>query len=133
MPELPRATVTLLFSDIAGSTHLLQHLGERYAGVLEEHRRLLRAAFAAQGGCEVGTEGDSFFVTFSRASDAVAAAAAAQRALAAHPWPEGAPVTVRMGLHTGAPQLTEAGYVGLDVHRAARISAAGHGGQILLS
>jgi predicted ATPase/class 3 adenylate cyclase len=130
---LPEGTVTFLFTDIEGSTRLLQHLGAGYAAVREEHRRLLRAAFQAGDGRELGTEGDSFFVVFPTAPGAVAASVAAQRALAAHPWPEGAPVRVRMGLHTGTPTLTLGEYVGLDVHRAARISAAGHGGQILLS
>lgn len=133
MPELPSGTVTLLFSDIEGSTRLLRALGERYQELLAEHRRLLRAAFAAHGGHEVGTEGDSFFVVFQRAKDAVAAAADAQRALAAYPWPEGAELKVRMGLHTAEPSVAEENYVGLGVHRAARIMAAGHGGQILLT
>jgi predicted ATPase/class 3 adenylate cyclase len=133
MPDLPTGTVTFLFTDIEGSTRLLQHLGDRYPAVLEEHHHLLRAAFRQSGGHEMSMEGDSFSIVFPRASDAVAAAVAAQRALAAHPWPAGAPVRVRMGLHTGEPTLTASGYVGLDVHRAARISAAGHGGQVLLS
>jgi predicted ATPase/class 3 adenylate cyclase/Tfp pilus assembly protein PilF len=131
--SLPEGTVTFLFTDIEGSTRLLQHLGDRYADLLAEHRRLLRAAFSAHQGHELGTEGDSFFVVFSRASDALHAVIDAQRALAAHPWPEGAPVRVRMGLHTGEPILTPEGYVGLDVHRAARVNGCGYGGQILLS
>ena len=98
-----------------------------------EHQRLLRTAFHDYGGHEVDTQGDSFFVTFARAADAVQAAVMAQRALAAHPWPEGTAVRVRMGLHTGEPTLAGRTYVGLDVHRAARIAAAGHGGQVLLS
>jgi YVTN family beta-propeller protein len=133
MPELPSGTVTLLFTDIEGSTRLLRTLRERYQEVLAEHRRLLRGAFAEHGGHEIGTEGDSFFVVFQRVKDAVAAAAQGQRALADYPWPEGAGLKVRMGLHTGEPSVAEAGYVGLGVHRAARIMAAGHGGQILLS
>ena len=133
MAELPTGTITLLFSDIEGSTGLLQQLGTEYAAVLEQHRRLLRAAFAAHGGQEVDTQGDSFFVVFARAADGVAAALAAQRALAAHPWPPGAEVRVRMGLHTGEPARAGAGYVGLDVHRAARLCAAAHGGQVLIS
>jgi predicted ATPase/class 3 adenylate cyclase len=133
MPNLPQGTVTFLFTDIKGSTRLLQHLGDRYPAVLADHHRLLREAFQQVGGCELEERGDSFFVAFARATDAVAAAAAAQRALLNHAWPEGGVVQVRMGLHTGEPTLTPAGYVGLDVHRAARISAAGHGGQILLS
>jgi predicted ATPase/class 3 adenylate cyclase len=131
--ELPSGTVTLLFTDVEGSTQLLRQLGDRYASALEEHRRLLRRAFEACHGCEVDSQGDSFFVAFDRAADAVAAAVAAQRALAAHPWPEDGAVRVRMGLHTGEPTLTPGGYVGLDVHRAARLCAAGHGGQVLLS
>jgi predicted ATPase/class 3 adenylate cyclase len=133
--SLPTGTVTFLFTDIEGSTKLLQRLGEHYAQTLWESQRLLRQAWAEHGGVEVDTQGDSFFVAFSSAVDAVVAAAAATRALAAHPWPEGTVVRVRMGLHTGTPQLSVPGdrYVGLDVHRAARIAAAGHGGQILLS
>src|SRR5438067_7824630 len=131
--ELPSGTVTLLFTDVEGSTQLLRQLGDRYASALEEHRRLLRRAFEAWRGCEVDSQGDAFFVAFGRAADAVAAAVAAQRALAAHPWPDGEAVRVRMGLHTGEPTLTPGGYVGLDVHRAARLCAAGHGGQVLLS
>jgi class 3 adenylate cyclase len=123
----------LLFTDIEGSTRLLQQLGERYSSVLETCRSLLRAAFLQFDGHEVDTQGDAFFVAFARASDAVAAAVATQRALANHPWPEGVSVRVRMGLHTGEPQHSAEGYVGLDVHRAARIMSAGHGGQVLLS
>ena len=133
MPDLPSGTVTFLFTDIEGSTRLVQQLGPRYAEVLDAQRGIVRAAFQAHGGREVDTEGDAFFVAFSRAADALAAAAAAQRALAAHAWPEGAEVRVRMGLHTGEPLLAGEGYVGLDVHRAARIGATGYGGQILLS
>ena len=133
MRELPTGTVTLLFTDIEGSTHLLQQLGERYASVLEECRTLLRTVFLESHGHEVDTQGDAFFVAFARATDAVSAAVAAQYALTAHPWPEGRIVHVRMGLHTGEPQLSSVGYVGLDVHHAARIMSAGHGGQVLLS
>ena len=133
MRELPAGTVTLLFTDIEGSTRLLQHVGERYSGLLEECRSLIRAAFLQFGGHEVDTQGDAFFVAFARASDAVAAAAASQRALFTYNWPEGIPVRVRMGLHTGEPQRSAEGYVGLDVHHAARIMSAGHGGQVLLS
>jgi predicted ATPase/class 3 adenylate cyclase len=133
MPTPPTGTVTLLFSDIEGSTRLLQQLGERYPAILAAHQQLLRSAFQACNGYEVDTQGDSFFVTFARAADAVAAAVAAQQALAAHPWPAGGAVRVRMGLHTGAPTAVGATYVGLDVHRAARVGAAGHGGQVLLS
>ncbi len=133
MPDLPTGTVTLLFTDIEGSTHLLQQVGERYASVLAESQHLLRGAFRTFGGHEVDTQGDAFFVAFARATDAIAAAANAQRVLFAHTWPEDLIVRVRMGLHTGEPQLAAEGYVGLDVHHAARIMSAGHGGQVLLS
>jgi predicted ATPase/class 3 adenylate cyclase len=128
-----RGTVTFLFSDIEGSTRLLQQLGGRYAQSLEQHQRLMRAAIAAGDGNEIGTEGDSFFVAFPTASGAVLAAAAAQRALAGAIWLEDAPVRVRMGLHTGEATRGGDSYVGIDVHRAARIAAAAHGGQVLLS
>jgi predicted ATPase/class 3 adenylate cyclase len=133
MPQLPTGTVTLLFTDIEGSTRLLERLGDRYVEVLAEHRRLLRAAFAQFDGREVDTEGDAFFVAFAKASEAVAAAVAGQQALAAHLWPGRAVLRVRMGIHTGEPILVADDYAGLDVHRAARICAAGHGGQVLLS
>jgi class 3 adenylate cyclase/tetratricopeptide (TPR) repeat protein len=134
MTELPTGTVTFLFSDIEGSTQLLQRLGDDdYARVLGDHQALLRAAWAAHGGGEVETAGDGFLVAFPSAPAAVAAAAQATRVLAAHPWPAGTTVQVRIGLHTGTPQLVGDHYVGLDVHRAARIAAAGHGGQVLLS
>jgi predicted ATPase/class 3 adenylate cyclase/DNA-binding CsgD family transcriptional regulator len=133
MPTPPTGTVTLLFTDIEGSTRLLQQLGERYPDVLAVHQLLLRTACQRWRGYEVRTEGDSFFVAFARAGDAVAAAVAAQQALVAHPWPDGAAVRVRMGLHTGEPAYIGNDYVGLDVHRAARLAAAGHGGQVLLS
>ena len=126
-------TVTFLFTDIEGSTKLLERLGDRYAAVLSEHRRLIREAFDARGGQEIDTQGDAFFFCFERARDAVAAAVAAQRTLAAHQWPDGTELRVRMSLHTGEPVVGEEGYVGIDVHRAARICAAGHGGQVLLS
>ena len=130
---LPSGTVTMLFTDIEGSTQLVRTLGKRYPDVLNEHHRLLREAFATHDGHEIGTEGDSFFVVFRRATDAVAAAVGAQRALAAHTWPDGVEVRVRMGVHTGEPALGGEGYSGLGVHRAARIAAAGHGGQVLVS
>jgi predicted ATPase/class 3 adenylate cyclase len=133
MATLPTGTVTLLFSDIEGSTRLLERLGNRYVEVLTEHRRLLRAAFARFDGREVDTEGDAFFVAFAKASQAVAAAVAGQQALAAHRWPDGVAVRVRMGIHTGEPLLVGQDYAGLDVHRAARICSAAHGGQVLLS
>jgi len=126
-PPLPTGTVTFLFTDIEGSTRLLQELGAAYADVLAEHRRLLRAAFGARDGVEVDTQGDAFFYAFARATEAVNAARDGQEAL------EGAGVRVRMGLHTGEASISDGGYVGVDVHRAARICAAGHGGQVLLS
>ncbi len=134
MPSLPTGTVTFLFTDIEGSTTLLQRLGDRrYAEVLAEHQRLVRDAFAKGNGQEIDTQGDAFLVAFSRARDAVATAVAAQQALMKHPWTDGASLRVRMGLHTGEPVGATDRYVGLDVHRAARICSAGHGGQILLS
>ena len=126
MVSLPTGTVTFLFTDIEGSTRLLHELGDAYVEALAEHRRVLREAFGRHEGVEVDTQGDAFFVVFARASDAVAAANAAQSALAA-------PIRVRMGLHTGEPLITDEGYAGIDVHRAARIAAVGHGGQVLLS
>jgi predicted ATPase/class 3 adenylate cyclase len=131
--ELPNGTVTFLFSDVEGSTRLLTRLPDRYAQVLGDHHRLLRAAFAEHHGCEVHTEGDAFFVAFARAGDAIAAAVSAQRALASQRWPEGVDVRVRIGVHTGEAEVSDDDYVGLDVHRAARICAAGHGGQVLIS
>jgi class 3 adenylate cyclase len=133
MSSLPGGTVTFVFTDIEGSTKLLQQLGDAYADVSRDHRRLVREAFGARGGTEIDTQGDSFFFSFPRARDAVGGAVDAQRALQAHSWPDGSEVRVRMGLHTGEPQVGDEGYLGLDVVRAARISAAGHGGQILIS
>ncbi|HZU00201.1 MAG TPA: tetratricopeptide repeat protein [Ktedonobacteraceae bacterium] len=133
MPDRPTGTLTLLFTDMEGSTHLLQQLGKRYGSVLAECRRMLRTAFAQYNGYEIDTQGDAFFVVFARAIDAVGAAVTAQRVLASTSWPEGAMVRVRMGLHTGEPEPSPEGYVGLDVHLAARIMSAGHGGQVLLS
>jgi predicted ATPase len=133
MPELPAGTLTLLFTDMEGSTRLLQQVGEHYAALLQECRRLLRTAFGQWHGQEVDTQGDAFFVVFARASDAVCATVDIQQALAAHSWPQDAVVQVRIGLHTGEPRRSAEGYVGLDVHHAARIMGAGHGGQILLS
>ena len=128
MRELPAGTVSLLFTDIEGSTRLLEQLGDAYAERLHEHHLLLRGSFERRGGVEVNTAGDAFFVVFRSASDALAAATEAQTSLA-----EAGPIRVRMGIHTGEPIRTEEGYVGMDVHRAARIAAAGHGGQVLLS
>jgi predicted ATPase/class 3 adenylate cyclase len=130
---LPTGTVTFMFTDIEGSTRLLQRLGPSYPEILEEHHRLLREAIEGSGGIPLGTEGDSVFAVFASPVAAVAAAIAAQRALASAYWPNGAEVRVRVGLHTGEGSLGGQNYVGLDVHRAARISAAGHGGQILVS
>src|SRR5207248_6065553 len=120
--DLPTGVVTLLFTDVEGSTRLLHSLGEEYGEALQDHRRRLRAVFAGHDGVEVDTQGDAFFVAFARASDAVAAASDGQRALA------GGPIRVRMGLHTGEPRLIEVGYVGLVVYMGARISAVGLGG-----
>jgi len=123
--ELPKGTVTFLFTDVEGSTKLLHELGaERYAETLAEHRRVLRQAFEQEGGVEVDTQGDSFFVAFPTAPGALEAARRAQSGLS---------IPVRIGIHTGTPLLTEEGYVGSDVHKAARIAAAGHGGQVLVS
>src|SRR6266496_4137966 len=133
MPELPGGPLTIVHTDVENSTPLTVHLGDRYPEVLTTHCALLRAAFAAHEGNEVDTQGDSFFVVFPRATQAVAAAVAMQRALAAAAWPEGGAVRVRIGLHTGEPIRTAAGYTGLDVIRGARIRDAGHGGQVLLS
>jgi predicted ATPase/class 3 adenylate cyclase len=126
--ELPTGTVTFLFTDVEGSTRLLHELGaEGYGHALAGHRRLLREAFAGHGGVEVDTQGDAFFYVFPTAPEALEAAAEGQWALSF------GPVSVRMGLHTGAPHLTDEGYVGVDVHRAARIAACAHGGQVLVS
>src|SRR5438270_4681791 len=133
MHHLPMGTVTLLFTDMEGSTRLVQQLGERYTDLLEEYRQRLRAAFQRWNGNVVDTQGDAFLVAYGDASDAVAGAVAAQRVLASHVWPEGVVVRVRMGIHTGEPRLSSEGYTGLDVHHAARIMSAGHGGQVLLS
>jgi WD40 repeat protein/class 3 adenylate cyclase len=133
LAELPSGTLTFLFSDIEGSTRLLRRLRDRYAEVLADHRTLMREAFAQYGGEEMGTEGDAFFVVFRRARDAVAAAGAAQRALAGHEWPEGQELRVRMGLNTGEPGVEDEGYFGLGLHLTARICSAAHGGQVLVS
>ncbi len=126
--DLPSGTVTFLFTDIEGSTRLLKELGSaRYAKALDEHRRLIRQAFVRRGGVEVDTQGDAFFVAFSTAPRAIEAAQAIRSGLAS------GPIRVRMGLHTGTPHVTAEGYVGPDVHRAARIAASGHGGQVLVS
>jgi class 3 adenylate cyclase len=130
---LPSGTVTFVFSDIEGSTDLLKRLGERYGELIAEHRRIVRGTFGATGGVEIDMQGDSFFFAFARARDAVAAAVDAQRAHAEHAWPDGEQVRVRMGLHTGEPAVGAEGYLGVDVVRAARLSATGRGGHVLLS
>jgi DNA-binding SARP family transcriptional activator/class 3 adenylate cyclase len=131
--DQPSGTVTFLFTDIEGSTQLVRALRDRYGELLERHRTILREAFAAHEGREVDTQGDSFFVAFARAHDAAAAAIDSQRALAAETWPDNVEVRVRMGLHTGEPQLGESGYHGMGVVRGARICAVARGGQILCS
>ena len=126
--DLPTGTVTFLFTDIEGSTRLLRELGpDRYAEALAGHRGVLRDSFVAEGGVEVDTQGDAFFVAFPTAAGAIAAAVSGQQALAK------GPIAVRMGLHTGSPTVTDEGYVGIDVHRGARVAALAHGGQVILS
>ncbi|HTC85574.1 MAG TPA: adenylate/guanylate cyclase domain-containing protein, partial [Candidatus Acidoferrum sp.] len=130
---LPTGTVTFLFTDIEGSTKLLQDLGAGYHAVLMEHRGLVGSAMTGHGGRIFGSEGDALFVVFADAASAAAAAADAQRALAEHVWPDGRSLRVRMGVHSGEVALIGEDYVGLALHTVARISAAGHGGQVLLS
>jgi YVTN family beta-propeller protein len=131
--DLPRGAVTFLFTDIEGSTRLVRQLRDRYGEVLAEHQRLLREAFAAHGGHEIDTQGDSFFYAFASAREAVQAAIEGQRALSGYPWPDGNQVKVRMGIHTGQAAPVDGRDTGLAVHRAARIQAAAHGGQVLVS
>src|SRR5919204_3939194 len=133
MNDVRSATVSFLFSDIEGSTRLLKQLRGHYGEALEEHQRILREAFGTHGGREIDTQGDAFFFAFDRARNALLAAADAQRALARHDWPEGIQLRVRMGVHTGEAAVAGERYVGLAVHRAARICAAAHGGQVLVS
>jgi YVTN family beta-propeller protein len=133
MSEMPTGAVTFLFTDIEGSTRLVKQLREQYVEVLHEHQRLLRHAFEAHRGYEVDTQGDSFFVAFASARDALLAAVEGQLALASHAWPHGVAIKVRMGLHTGQAVAAGDRYTGLAVHRAARIGAAAHGGQVLVS
>jgi class 3 adenylate cyclase/DNA-binding NarL/FixJ family response regulator len=133
MSELPSGTVTFLFTDVEGSTRLLKQLGDAYGELLADQQRLFRSAVAAARGREIDTQGDAFFVVFPRAKDAVAGALAAQRDFGAHAWPGAVEVRVRMGMHTAEPSVAGDRYIGLGVHRAARICAAGHGGQVLLS
>src|SRR5450755_2032726 len=123
----------MLFTDMEGSTRLLSRLGDQYGELLSGQRGVLRAAFSRYHGTEMGTEGDSFFLVFPSAVDAAAACVEGQRALAAHAWPQDVAPRVRMGLHTGEPTQHEDGYVGMDVHRAARIAASAHGGQVVRS
>jgi predicted ATPase/class 3 adenylate cyclase len=130
---LRAGTVTLLFTDIEGSTGLLQQLGDGYSVLLADHHRMVRERFREQGGTEVDAAGDGLFYSFPSARAALEAAVAAQRALIAHRWPEGREVRVRMGIHTGEPVTGEVGFTGIDIHRAARICGASHGGQILVS
>ena len=133
MSSLPSGTVTFVFSDIEGSTALLKRLGEGYADLIGEHRRIVRETFGGQGGVEIDMQGDSFFFAFARARDAVTAAVDVQRAHAAHEWAGGETVRVRMGLHTGEPAVGAEGYLGIDVIRAARLASTGRGGSVLLS
>ncbi len=133
MTESPSGILTFVFTDVEGSTRLLRQLVDGSEAVMAEHRHLLREAFSQRGGHEVDAQGDSFFVAFTRPRDAVLAAVAAQRSLLAHPWPSGVVLRVRIGVHTGPAEVAGDRYIGLSVHRAARICAAGHGGQILVS
>jgi DNA-binding NarL/FixJ family response regulator/class 3 adenylate cyclase len=133
MTSLPTGIVALLFTDVEDSTRLVQELGDAYSSVMAEHRRVIREAVTSAGGREIDCRGDEFFVAFASTREAVHTAIAAQRALAAQEWPSATPVRVRMGIHAGEPTPVEGGYVGLDVHRAARICAVGHGGQVLVS
>ena len=130
---LATQTFTFLFTDIEGSTAMLQRLGDAYAGVLTDHHRLLRLVLAAHDGREVDTQGDAFFAVFSSASACAAAAIEVQLAFLSHAWPAGETVRVRMGIHSGEASESPAGLVGLDIHRAARIAAVAHGGQVVLS
>ena len=133
MPKLPHGTVTLVFTDVEGSTQLVQRLGDGYAHVLDDHRRLFGAAVDAGNGIIIDQRGDEFFVVFPDARAAADSVVAAQKSFAEHQWPSGVQLRVRMGLHTGEPNIRDGTYFGLDVHRAARICQAGSGGQILLS
>jgi class 3 adenylate cyclase/CheY-like chemotaxis protein len=133
MPQLPTGTVTFLFTDLEGSTGLALRMGDLWHGVLMEHRRLVRAAVAESDGSEIDCRGDEFFVAFDDPAAAAEAAVSAQRRIVEHPWPEDAELRVRMGMHTGEAIYADEDYLGVDVHRAARICFAGHGGQILVS
>ena len=131
--SLPSGTVTFLFTDLEGSTRLLQELGDKFATLVADHDQLLREIWERHNGRVIDTQGDSFFVAFSRALDAIHAVVQSQRVVSNHLWPDGVTVRVRMGLHTGEPQIIALGYMGIDVHRAARIAAVAHGGQVLIS
>jgi class 3 adenylate cyclase len=133
MATLPSGTVTFVFSDIEGSTPLLTRLGDAYAELIADHRRIVRKTFAKHDGVEIDMQGDSFFFAFARARDAVQAAVEAQRGHVEHEWPGREAVRVRMGLHTGEPAVGDEGYLGVDVVRAARLCAAARGGHVLLS
>lgn len=133
MTEIPKGTITLLFTDIEGSTQLLRTLGNSYEQALLDHRALLRSSFNLFGGQVIDRQGDAFFVVFPRAKDAVVAAIEAQTRLASHPWPNGSELRVRMGIHTGEPSISDEGLTGIAVHWAARICDAAHGGQVLVS
>lgn len=133
MAELPDGTVTLLFSDMEGSTALVKRLGGDWSGLLSRHRELLRVAVEAEDGVVVDRQGDAMFAAFRSARAGVRAAVRAQEHMAREEWPQGARVRLRMGLHTGEPDRGEDGYTGIDVVHAARLCAAGHGGQVLLT
>lgn len=130
---LPTGTVTFLLCDVEGSTTLLRHLGDDYAGVIRDVRSVIRSAVGREGGHKVDAHGDEYFAVFGRTPPAIRAAIELQRAMTLHPWPQGHQVRVRVGVHTGRPTLTDAGYVGLAVHTVARICSVGHGGQIVVS
>jgi len=132
-PILPGGTVTFLFTDIEGSTQLLDRLRDQYETLISSHHQIVREALTKWNGREVDTQGDAFFAVFPKASEAVGAVVDIQRAMNEGDWPESVEVRVRMGLHTGEPWLVEEGYMGMDVHRAARIGHVGYGGQVLLS
>jgi class 3 adenylate cyclase len=131
--DLPSGIVTFVFTDIEGSTRLLRRLGDAYPPTLERHNELLRRAWSANGGVEINTEGDAFFVAFQHAADAAAACVEGQELLAGEAWPEGAPFRVRMGVHAGLAEPRGRDYVALAVHQAARVAAAAHGGQVVLT
>ena len=132
MPELPTGQVTFVFTDVEGSTRLVRDLGDSYVGVIADHRRLVREAFAERNGYEVDARGDEFLLAFQSPADAVETAIAIQESHDSHGWPDG-PVRVRIGIHTGTASIEDDDYVGIDVHMVARLCAAGHGGQVLLS